>query len=62
MSYAKLQRIRESGKLVQICPSCPNIIEVNDQTLASFIQKYGCADCRWKEAESEAVASEAGTR
>lgn len=53
MKYVDRGRyIRDSGKLLQICPSCSKTIECNDALLANYIQKWGCEDCRLRDFEA----------
>jgi len=44
---------RRFDRIVQICPGCTKVIEVQSDQLARFIQRYNCSDCR----DREAVAS-----
>ncbi len=38
--------LNDEGRLFQICPKCSNEVETNSTEVASYIQKYGCDDCR----------------
>lgn len=45
------QFTRTGGDLLQACHGCGNLIPCDDHALASFIQKYGCGNCIWKQSE-----------